>query len=168
MSSTNPSGAESPISLDSSAAGGLDSPSQLANRLVATWFAARQRPYVQTGLAFAATIGPRAEGEAPIEFRIGTTPGPVGILFSASAALRYDRDSWPAALATCNQWNGSVPVPTARLAVSSWDDDTDAPVVLEAWLPLTPGTEQAAVDTIADAFVHGVVSFWRPPTPSSV
>lgn len=165
MSSSDPLGAESPISLDASVSEGLDSPSQLSNRLVAAWFATRQRPYVQTGLAFAATIGPRADGEAPIELRIAMTPRPFGILFSASAAVRYDRESWPAALATCNQWNGSVPVPNARLAVASWDDDTDAPVVLEAWLPLTSRTEQAAVDAMGDVFVRGVVAFWRPSPP---
>jgi len=158
-------GTGSPISLDASVSGG-DAPQALANHLVAGWFTSRQRPYIQTGLAFVATIGPRADGEPPIELRIAMTPRPVGILFSASAAVRYARESWPAALATCNQWNGSVPVPTARLAVTSWDGDTDAPVVLEAWLPLTPRTEQAAVDAMGDAFVRGVVGFCRPAPPS--
>jgi hypothetical protein len=157
----------SPISLDASSASAGNAPHTLANRLVSGWFTSRQRPYVQTGAAFAATIGARAEGEPPIELRIAVTPRPVGILFSASASVRYERESWPAALATCNHWNGSVPVPTARLAVPSWDDDTDAPVVLEAWLPLTPGTEQRAVDVMGDAFVRGVVAFWRPSPPAA-
>lgn len=167
MTSTDPTGAASPISLDPSATGDDDSPQELAHRLVAAWFTTRRRPYVQTGAAFAATIGPRAEGDPPIQLRIAMTPGPYGLLFSASAEVRYARDSWPAALATCNQWNGSVPVPNARLAVASWEDDTDAPVVLEAWLPLTPRTEQAAVDAMGDAFVRGVVGFWRPAPPSA-
>jgi hypothetical protein len=145
----------------------LEAPRQLAHRLLSAWFAAHERPFVQTGASFAATIAPRGEGEAPIELRIGVTPDPVGVLFSASAAVRYERASWPAALATCNQWNGQVPVPTARLAVESWDDDRDAPVVLEAWLPLTPTTSQLAVNTMGDAVVRGVLGFWRPKPPTA-
>jgi hypothetical protein len=161
-----------PISLgqsDTSSAGATPAqdltPRLLADQRISTWFSRHGQPYVSTNGGFAASVRPTDnDGAEPVQLRVmATDTRPPGILFAAAGSTRYARDKWPEALTACNVWNGREPAARARLAVNDWEQDQEAAIVLEAWIPLLPTTSQDVVTAVGDGLVASAARFWFIP-----
>lgn len=133
--------------------------------MVAAWLDRAAIPYHVEPAGILATLPAGGARPRPaIELRIGLPPAvDGGLLFTASTARTIPRDQWAAALAMCNDWNGKVAAPRARLCVGDWSSTDDAPIALESYLPLPVDLPPSAVVLTGMQLIRSALQFWGGP-----
>lgn len=110
-----------------------------------------------------------AVGRPEIQLRFGLAPSDQpGVYFAATTGQRIARSEWVPALALCSDWNSRVLAPRARLGVTEWSSQSDAPLVLEAFLPLVPELPLAAVAYTGTQLVRAALTFWTEAPARSI
>jgi hypothetical protein len=85
-----------------------------------------------------------------------------GLRVEAAGPDPVPRDHWDNALWSLNEWNATVHVPKATLVGSaSGEDDANAHIVLQAWMPFTGDVPATVVDEFLDAAISGACLFWQ-------
>jgi hypothetical protein len=92
-----------------------------------------------------------------------------GIVVEAASTRGLPEERWEHALWTVNEWNATVRAPKAALVTTrSTDDERVAHIVLQDWLPFTPGVPVEVVDAFLDTTLAGASVFWQgTASPSS-
>jgi hypothetical protein len=96
-----------------------------------------------------------------IEFRFALAPSAEpGLYYSATSDRPIPRSERVGALALCNDWNSRVLSPRARLCVTDWDGQLEAPIALETYHPLVFGTPETLVAAAGTQLVRAALQFW--------